>query len=453
MKKETFNNKLREYVRSTLSPTNCGSQCGNCEKCFVTAVYASFKAVLGDNQCIQIGSYPRFTAIRPLHDLDILYVLGDWNERDYDPEEALKELLEKIKREYVSPPNYVWRASLQTHSITVNLTGEIIFSVDIVPAYAFGRNKFGNDTYKVPEILEVRRGESRKDFYDRLHSRGRRMKWIHTDPRGYIEAAKRINQGNSDFRKTVKIVKAWKNSCKEKDSDFKLKSFHIEQVITRDFQRNGKRDIFSGVFEFFVNIPKIIGTPQVRDRADQGKFIDAYLKDLSQEQKNRIIQARDGFLKKLEEFSETDSVDELIDAHFYQRVLRSKEEEKGLEKFLFDYKIPICTDDSLGFVIDGYITSEYGKEYGWLSDANDKVRKEMEIDFQIRKDVRYKDYTLWKVRNSNDSPQPRGEITKHQTPNDPETTQYDGTHYVECYAILNGVCVAKSRQYVIIPGT
>ena len=277
------------------------------------------------------------------------------------------------------------------------------------------------------------------------------MKWIHTDPRGYIEAAKRINQGNSDFRKTVKLVKAWKNSCKEKDSDFKLKSFHIEQVITRDFQRNGKRDIFSGVFEFFVNIPKVISTPQVRDRADQGKFIDEYLKGLSKDQKNKIVQARDGFLKKLEEFSETDSVDELIDAYFYQRVRQSNEEgEKGLEQFLFDYKTPICTDDNLDFVIDGYITSGYGEKYGWLSDANDKVRKEMEIDFQIRKDVRHKDYTMWKVRNSNDSPQPRGEITKHQTPNDPETTQYDGTHYVECYAILNGVCVAKSRQYVII---
>ena len=450
MKKETFNNKLREYVRSNLSPTNCSSQCGNCEKCFVTAVYASFKAVLGDSQCIQIGSYPRFTAIRPLHDLDILYVLGDWNERDCDPAEALEELLEKIKREYICPLSLVWSASLQTHSITVtfkNRARKTVFSVDIVPAYVFGSNKFSDDTYKVPEILEIKRGESRRSFYEKL-PRGERMKWIHTDPRGYIEAAKQVNQRNPDFRKTVKLVKAWKNSCKERDGNFALKSFHIEQVITRDFERNARRDIFSGVFEFFVNIPNIIGTPQVKDKADQGKFIDEYLKDLSKEQKNKIIQARDGFLKKLEEFSVADSVDELIDAHFYQRLRRSKK-EKGLEQFLFDHKIPTCTDDSLSFVIDGYVMSEYGDRYGWLSDANDRVRKEMKIDFRIRGDVR-KNYTMWKVKNDDSSGEPRGDIERGQTANNPETTQYDGTHYVECYAILNGVCVAKARRYVII---
>ena len=57
------------------------------------------------------------------------------------------------------------------------------------------------------------------------------MNLIHTDPRGYIEVAKQVNNSNDDFWKTVKFIKAWRNSCKEKYDDFKLKSFHIEQVI------------------------------------------------------------------------------------------------------------------------------------------------------------------------------------------------------------------------------
>ena len=445
MKKETFNNKLREYVRSTLSPTNCGSQCGNCDKCFVTRIYASFKDVLGNNRCIQIGSYPRFTAIRPLHDLDILYVLGSWNEQYHNPEEALKELLEKIKREYVNPTNYVCKASLQTHSITVtfeNRAGETVFSVDIVPAYAFRRNEFGDDTYKVPEILEIKRGEGRRDFYHRLYSQRGQMGWIHTDPRGYIEAAKLINQRNPDFRKTVKLVKAWKNSCKERDGNFALKSFHIEQVITRYFQDDGAIDIFDSVFKFFVNIPEIIRAPQIRDRANSNKYTDEYLNKLNGAQKSKIIQARDGFLKKLEEFSEHSSVGKLVEAYFYQRVCQE-------EEFLFDRGTPILTDDDLGFRIDGWIVSKPGYRDGWLSQVNNRIAKDRKIRFQIRNNVS-NSYTMWKVRNSNNSPQPRGEITKHQTLRNPETTQYDGTHYVECYAILNGVCVAKSRQNVVI---
>ena len=60
------------------------------------------------------------------------------------------------------------------------------------------------------------------------------------------------------------------------------------------------------------------------------------------------------------------------------------------------------------------------------------------------------DYYSWKVKNDDKCIQPRGEITDHHTMNTPEQTKYKGNHYVECYAIRNGVCVAISRQNVIL---
>ena len=66
MKKDKFNAKFREYAR-TLSPQQS-------ERDFIGKIYQSFNDLLGVNNCIQIGSYPRFTAITPVHDLDILYV-------------------------------------------------------------------------------------------------------------------------------------------------------------------------------------------------------------------------------------------------------------------------------------------------------------------------------------------------------------------------------------------
>jgi hypothetical protein len=45
---------------------------------------------------------------------------------------------------------------------------------------------------------------------------------------------------NNDFRRVVKFIKAWKNSHKEKKEEFKLKSFHIEQVIIQYYQENAE---------------------------------------------------------------------------------------------------------------------------------------------------------------------------------------------------------------------
>ena len=61
MKKDRLNSKLRDYVRANVSLTQG-------DRSFVNAVYEAFTRVL-DNGCIQIGSYPRFTAIRPLNDI------------------------------------------------------------------------------------------------------------------------------------------------------------------------------------------------------------------------------------------------------------------------------------------------------------------------------------------------------------------------------------------------
>jgi hypothetical protein len=60
------------------------------------------------------------------------------------------------------------------------------------------------------------------------------------------------------------------------------------------------------------------------------------------------------------------------------------------------------------------------------------------------------DYDLlkWKVKNDNNSPEPRGEITDHTTRNHPEATRYKGAHFVECYAIKDDVCIARARQNV-----
>lgn len=268
MSRDEIISKFREYVKTNLTPTES-------ERALVSTIYDAFCLLLHDT-CIQIGSIARFTAIRPVHDLDILYVMGDWNENKHSPESALQSLYSRINTEFKNPTALTLKTSLQTHSITVVFSqgNAEILSVDIVPAFVLSKNEFGDDIYKVPEIVRLRHGQKRTDYYKSLAQTGGEPGWIASDPRSYIKIAQEINHGNNDFRKVVKFIKAWKHSCQAKNPNFKLKSFHIEQMVTAQFRENPQADIFDGIFQFFIGLPEKIEAAQIPDRADPSTCID-----------------------------------------------------------------------------------------------------------------------------------------------------------------------------------
>lgn len=437
MKKDKFNLKFREYAR-LLSPKIT-------ERDLIGKVYQSFNDLFGVNNCIQIGSYPRFTSVTPVHDLDVLYFLGDWNENSHNPSTALQNLNSKISKEYKNPTNYSTKISLQTHSVTVlYLNGnEEIFSVDIVPAYFFSKNEFNDDTYKIPEIIGKKQGKDRTDYYQKLLSEHKEMGWITSDPKGYIKVASNLDKVTSgEFRKSVKIVKAWKNNLVDKNQELKLKSFHLEQIVTKYFQDNNKLEIFDSIYKFFVELPDIIDKPnQVRDRANSNKFIDDYLQKFTEEQKEKIIQARDYFLIKLENFSEFDTIQNLLDVGFYKRF-------SDAEQFLFDLNIPCLTNDDYSFKICGEVQVRDGGFREYILDKIGLINIDRKIKFRICNAQPDVDLFKWKVKNDDYSDEPRGEITDNVTKNDPESTKFKGEHYVECFAILNNICVSRARQNI-----
>lgn len=112
MRKNELTNLLREYVKNNLSPTKS-------EQDLVTNLYASFKSALGDG-CLLIGSYARFTASRPLHDLDILFVDGRFDPNNLHPQNVLTNLHNSIQRNFQNPTKYQTKILQQTHSITVS---------------------------------------------------------------------------------------------------------------------------------------------------------------------------------------------------------------------------------------------------------------------------------------------------------------------------------------------
>lgn len=438
MQKNEFNSVFREHVRSTLSPKQK-------ERDFVTAIYEPLQSLLGQNSCIQIGSYPRFTSISPLHDLDVLYIVGDWPLNvDPNPAVALNNL-QTLLRQYKDPTGkHRIEISLQTHSITMLfLGGENDFSIDVVPAYRVGKNEFETDTYMVPEILKISH-RKRQNYYSEISKAQHTMGWIKTDPRGYIEVATRVNSANNDFRKSVKFVKAWRSSCKERFGDqFKLKAFHAEQVITRYFQSDPELEIYDAVFRFFCELPSVMAGSKILDRTNTGKKIDEYVDTLTASERELIMQARDYFLKKLEEFSSTSSADNLLKAGLHKRA-------SPTEHYLFDDKIPVLLENDKTIKIVATAMQAKGSFREDVLDKSGLITVGRNIGFRLSKEPFGIEMYKWKVKNDDTSPQPRGEITDHGTRNDPEYTQYRGKHFVECYGLRGGVCVAHAKQDIVL---
>lgn len=435
MKRSDLNSKLRDFARQ-LSPTSSDQD-------LIDKVYSSLNDLFGSSNCIQIGSYPRFTATTPIHDLDILYVLGQWDDNNHSPEVTLRNLHTQLCTSYDNPTRFTTKISLQTHSVTIEYSSgtDVVLSVDIVPAYTFSTNEYGLPTYKVPEVIKQGNHEKRHlASWNPDQDNG----WIHSDPRGYISTATAVGV-NSDFRKAVKIAKDWKNRLKAEDDKLKLKSFHLEQVITAMFQKDPSLDISRVIFDFFIAIPDVIAkADQIADRANPDKYIDDYIKDLTQAQKDKIVLARDNVLIALEQASPSADIANIFEPNFSKR--------NPDEQFMFDHGIPVHHDEN-----NSKLQIHFDETTPNRAQRRRAEKRHQPVGnklyFKIVEGYDAAMTYFWKVKNSDllDHSQRRGEITEGSTRNDPESTQYLGSHYVECYAVDNeGICTDRARVDVHI---
>lgn len=436
MKNDELAALMRKIVRDDLSPSEV-------DRTFVTTVYESIRSLLGEGNTLQIGSYPRFTAVRPLHDLDVLYVLGNWDPETHDPSAALAALEALARSTYRNPTEYRVEISRQTHSVTIKFYDrrDEVFAVDIVPAYVEGLNDFRQDKYVVPEIALQPRAQ-RLRTYAETASRRHEMRWIKSDPRGYIEVSRRLNDANPDFRKAAKFVKSWRASCKRADDEFPLKSFHAEIAIAHYFGRNAGASIFDAVFAFFCSLPDYLTYPQFPDRADATKNIDDYVAGISHADRKKALEYRDAFLIALEQVTTEADVRALLLARRHKRAGSS-------EAYLFDQRIPVLVDAEV--TIRATVLAKPGFLQSILSRAG-IILADRQIKFEVGPNPPVADLFKWKVKNDDDCGSPRGEITDHRTYCDPERTAYRGNHYVECFAIRGGVCIAKAKQNVVLEG-
>ena len=150
-------------------------------------------------------------------------------------------------------------------------------------------------------------------------------KWIYSDPKGYKELTK-IADEKSDrkFRKSVRFIKTCRKSCKEIDDNFKLKSFHIEQILIEIFSEDDV-SIIDSFNSLFSNIEEYLKRPKFKDRADDSIYIDNYVSELTPEEKDQIINWSKNKLSQVEDLLNSESITDLKKAT--ETLLSSSKEE------------------------------------------------------------------------------------------------------------------------------
>lgn len=192
------------------------------------------------------GSYSRDTAIRPLDDVDIVFVIDHqrWPRNglslflsEYpEPEAVLITFANAIRYRY---PNSSLR--LQNKSVRLKLNH---LNIDVVPAIDHGKN---DGRILIPDR---QRGD-----------------WIQTAPKRHGEIASAINQQQEGlFKPLVKLLKYWNVGL---PSTANFKSFAIETIACRIFQKMQLPSVELGLLYFFDFIASFADDAEVSEWRDQ----------------------------------------------------------------------------------------------------------------------------------------------------------------------------------------
>lgn len=380
---------------------------------------------------LQVGSYGRWTAIRGISDLDMIYIMpqSKWETYDKDGGQSklLKDTKEAIKKRYPST--------------TVKVDGLVVrvlysnFDIEVQPAF-----KQDDGSFKYPHTAK---GGS----------------WKITKPQAEIDEMKAANERkNRNLRRLCKMGRAWKNkhgvvmggllmdtlayNFLESTSDYDTKSFAAYGTMCRDFfaflADEPEKDYYAALgSQQQVRVKKKFQTKAKRGRELCDKAIDA------SGQKNERQKWRDvfgnGFPAPSKSSQATSdhaarSTEEFIEDRYaidirYSMALDCDITQNGFRQMrlrqLLKLRIPIFRKKTLMFsIVESDFPSDCVVYWKVLNRGDEAVRRDC-IRGQIVPDF--------------------GKRTKK------ERSEFMGDHLVECYAVRRGVVVARAA--ILVPIT
>jgi len=249
-------------------------------------------------------------------------------------------------------------------------------------------------------------------------------------------------------RKLIKFIKRWK----KKTSSVSMKSHQIEQYVAgflNSYHLEGRSwpQITHDFFEWlFTN------TTHTQDESAIQTAWNRAEKALEYELEDKMVEACNEWRKV---FGNRTFPAYTKDLAAIQKI--SAQQPSIYEEHIED-RHPVRINPYYKLKINSVVTGKGFRDHSLRTFIQKYARlpRNMSLLFEAVHNIPGEFELLWKVRNfgpmASAVNQLRGEISEGFGIHKRESTAYLGTHYVECYAIKDGVCVARSLQFVPIGG-
>lgn len=391
-----------------------------------------FRSKEGDTaHKLMVGSYGRHTAIKGISDLDMIYILPPAIRSDYDTETGPRRMLERVRDDLKS--RYP--------------------STDIRVDQCVVRVQFQSNAFKFEVQPAFENSDGSFDYPDTAAG-----SWRLTKPRAEIEATRECNDRTStNMRNLARMARAWKNA-----NGVGMGGLLIDTLVYRFFAQTSNYDSAgTGSFDLMVRdfFEFLKGEPD-RDfylalGSNQRVNVKSRFQPKAKKAYNCCLQAiaDDGKVSANEKWREIFGTSVPLKA-----VLASAHSFTDTEEFI-EQKYPVDVQYSLA--IDCTVTQN-----GWRPATLRKMLKDKtlllpnkELNFTITGcDVPVPYDVRWKVLNRGDEAERRdiirGQIVEANRANGMhERTSFRGEHQVECYAVKDGIVVARDRIDVPISAT
>ncbi|WP_293007958.1 nucleotidyltransferase [Nitrosomonas sp.] len=376
---------------------------------------------------LQVGSYGRWTAIKGISDLDMLYIMpkGKWDDyKDGKQSQLLTDTKDAIKARYPNTTVYIDR--LVVRVLYTN------FHVEVQPVF-----EQDDESFKYPDTYC---GGS----------------WKITKPREEINAMSEfVTQKNKNLRRLCKMARAWKNK-----HGIGMSGLLIDTLAYNFLKSTNNYDNKSYLYYNHLSLDffKYLANQENQDyyaALGSGQRVK-----VEQKFQRKAQKAHDLCLKAIEAKT-FDNVNDrwkkvygrpfpakLTEARDYS--IKATQNWKNTEQFIEDkYPVDIKYDLKIGCEV-----SRNGFRQHFLTEMLAKripLLAKRELLFTINKVSVPEPYSIeWKVLNRGEEAKKRncvrGQIFsdggRHSRR---ESTNFVGNHIVECYAIKDGVVVAKDR--------
>jgi len=375
---------------------------------------------------LQVGSYGRWTAIKGVSDLDMLYIMpaGSWDTyKNNNQSQLLKDCKDTIKSRY--PKTVVIADRLVVRVLYNN------FHIEVQPVFELEDGSFQYpDTYN---------GGS----------------WKVTKPREEISAMKEFDmQKNRNLRRFCKMTRAWKNK-----HGVKMGGLLIDTLAHNFLKSTSEYDDTSFLYydrmsrDFFKYLAE---QPDQEYYAALGSGQRVNVKKKFQKKAKKAYELCLSAIESEGEDSIHSKWKQVFGRPFPSKpttaheaaILKAAQHWDDTEEFIEDM-FPVDIRYSLQIDCDVLQNGFQEHALSFILRKKWRLQAKKKLKFHITyTDVEGQYSIYWKVLNRGEEARKRNEIRGQILADDGhntkvENTKFRGNHIVECYAVKNGVVVAR----------